>query len=291
MRVNRTTVRALGGIAAVCIVAAACSSESSPTTPNASSTTGTADLGLIKSGVIQVVSTPASPPLTFVKDGKLQGMGVDIANEVAKRLGVKVEYHEMDFKGIVPAVNTHQYDMGIVFTFVTDERKKQVDFTIPWNYASFAILTDKSTGLTTMDQLAGKTVAVGANNQESAHFAEYLPNSKPRQFDSAGGMYTALQGGLVDAIVDNSSQVPARIADNPDLQIIKVLDNGDPGAFPVYKGSPELTKAFDRELNAMFDDGTWAEIYKHWAHGVPIPPPLVSAHPSLTKYASAAATS
>ena len=100
------------------------------------STSGGADnlLSKIKAaGVIQVGVIGTYPPYNFLNENKeIDGFDADIAKEIAKRLGVKAEFHPQEFSGLIPSLQASKIDTIISQVTITDERKQQIDFTQPY---------------------------------------------------------------------------------------------------------------------------------------------------------------
>jgi len=145
MRIRRQLTVTLALLLATIAVAGACSS-------------GSADLyDTIKSkGKIVVVTDPAYPPQSEqLPDGSLQGFDVDVANEVAKRLGVTTEFSPTtNFDLVVAGGWAGRWDMSAGSVTITEERKAKLDFTPPYYFtpAQMGVVTDS--GITTLDGLA-----------------------------------------------------------------------------------------------------------------------------------------
>ncbi len=87
-----------------------------------------------KSGVLTVYSSPDFPPYEFIgEDGKVIGFEIAILEKVASKLGVNLEVKAAQFDSIIMAIASGKADLGASGFTITDERKNQVDFTVPFD--------------------------------------------------------------------------------------------------------------------------------------------------------------
>ncbi|MFN8520827.1 MAG: transporter substrate-binding domain-containing protein [Chloroflexota bacterium] len=114
-------------------------------------------------GVIRVSIEPQYPPYSFQKpDETFDGFNVDVANEIAKRLGVTAAFEIPSFDLVVAGSWNDQWDMSVGAVTITDPRKEVLDFTQPYAYSPAQMAVTNASGITTLDGLAGQTVCVGA---------------------------------------------------------------------------------------------------------------------------------
>ena len=85
-----------------------------------------------QNNVLRVATDATFPPMEFVENGKKTGFDVELVEAVAAKMGKKVEWVDIDFKGLVPGLIAKRYDMAVSAIYITDERKKVVDFTQPY---------------------------------------------------------------------------------------------------------------------------------------------------------------
>ena len=105
---------------------------------------------------------PTLPPLQYVDDkGELKGMRVELANECCKKLGLTPEYIRTEFATMIPGLAAKRWDMINTGIFWTEERSKLM-YMIPYEQAAISFLAAKGNplGLKTVDDLAGKRIAV-----------------------------------------------------------------------------------------------------------------------------------
>lgn len=79
--------------------------------------------------VLRVGTDATFPPMEFVENGKRTGFDVELVEAIAKTMGKQVEWVDIDFKGLIPGLISKRFDMAVSAIYITDERKKVVDFT------------------------------------------------------------------------------------------------------------------------------------------------------------------
>lgn len=127
--------KTLYALAAITLIASlmACSKPASAPSKNAEPTSGSARLPDLKGRTIVAVTENAYTPLNFVdpKTGQSLGWEYDAVNEIARRLGAKVEWKLSSWDLMIQSVRDGQFDVGMDGITINDERKAQVDFSEP----------------------------------------------------------------------------------------------------------------------------------------------------------------
>ena len=113
-------------------------------------------------GVIRVGTDPAYPPQSELKaDGTFEGFDIDTANEIGKRLGVKVKFETPDFSVVEAGKWAGRFDVSVGSVTITKKRLDNLDFTDPYYFTPAQMAATTASGITTLEGLAGKTVCVG----------------------------------------------------------------------------------------------------------------------------------
>jgi polar amino acid transport system substrate-binding protein len=117
---------------------------------------------ILKAGKLVVSTDPKYPPQSALKaDGTYEGFDIDVANELGKRLGVKVEFVTPDWTAITAGGWGGRWDISVGSMTITPQRAKVLDFSHPYYYTPAQMAASKASGITTLDGLAGKTVCSG----------------------------------------------------------------------------------------------------------------------------------
>jgi polar amino acid transport system substrate-binding protein len=164
---------------------------------------------IIKANTLVMSINPTLPPLQFVDDkGQLQGMRVELGNEVAKLLGLTPEYVRIEFSAMVPGLAAKRWDMINTGIFWTEERSKLM-YMVPYERAAISFLVSRGNPLKIekWEDLAGKAVSVELGGIEERRTREVdtmlkakgLAGLTIRTFNNFAESFQALRAGQVQA--------------------------------------------------------------------------------------------
>lgn len=244
----------------------ACGSDSS----SASSTPDTAgtgaDLGLITPGTLTVASDIPYKPFEFFDPGSTEAKGfdVDLVTAIAKTLGITdVQFVDQSFDAIILAIKQGRFDMSASSWTITPERAKQVAFGDPYFSANQAILVQKDSTVTTLDDLQGKTI--GAQRATvGADLAATVPGAKVLRYDTADDAFNALAQGRVDAAITDYPVVAYASAQKPTLKVAAEVPGDLALGLMFPQDNTALRDAFNTGLAKVKADGTYDAIYAKW---------------------------
>ncbi|MFF0006441.1 ABC transporter substrate-binding protein [Streptomyces tibetensis] len=230
------------------------------------------------SGKLRIGSSVGFPPGAYYPNGPGKapaGQDIDIADAVAKVLGVKLDRQDASFETILPALGSGKYDVGTGNFGVTTQRLKTVDFVTYIDDGQGFAVKKGSTAVrkkvTDLTQLCGLTIGTGAGTTFESTLAAQKDicakaGKKPYEvkvYSENGATLTALQQGRIDVIMSTINglryQAAQPAAQTTFLGEYHRLDVG----FAFKKGSP-LTKAFRAAVDELIKDGTYARILKKW---------------------------
>jgi ABC-type amino acid transport substrate-binding protein len=272
-----------GVLAVLALVAAACGSNepASSTSPGASGTGATGSpspsFSTLKEGVLQVGSCLDYPPFETVKNGVEQGFDIDITDEIAKRLGLQVEWIKADFDTIFTAVAGGQFDMVAAASTITPDREQTVDFSDGYFNALLALTvnTQATPDITSTDQLgSGDTVGVqkGTTGKDWAEQNLQPQGVAIKAFTSATDAFRDLEGGSITGVINDDSSSAAIVKDLPSLKLVQSIDAKQLYGLAFSPDNPGLRDAVNAALADMIADGTYLTIFHKWIPGVEPPP-------------------
>jgi polar amino acid transport system substrate-binding protein len=215
-----------------------------------------------KAGKIVLGTSPDYPPYEFIKevDGKstVVGFDIEIAKEIAKDLGVKLEIKEMDFKGLLGALQAGNIDFVLAGMTPDEERKQSVDFSNVYYAAVQKIViraVDKDI-LTSIESLKGKGIGVQKGAIQEKIAAEQLPGSEAKALGKITDIALALQTKKVDAAIIEGPVANSYANANKDLMVSNIaLKTEDAGsAVAVKKGNKELVDEVNKTLDRLAKD-------------------------------------
>jgi polar amino acid transport system substrate-binding protein len=215
-----------------------------------------------KSGTIIIASEGAYPPFNYFKGPTLTGFEIDLAEAIAQKMGLKVEWRALAFDALLAGLRQDRWDMVIASFGITEERAKAVTFTKP-DYCSGGVIVSKDPKIRAAGDLVGKTVAVQTGTTYLEH-VEKIPGVKEvKNFPKDTDARSALVSDRVDAWVTDRFVAKEAVGTG------NVLHMGDfvfveRIASAVKKGNASLAQAIDKALDELLANGTYEAISKKY---------------------------
>lgn len=279
--IRRRAISVVAAVSGMTMLLAACSTG---TAANSAATDASGQEGLLaalrESGTMRVANTQVNPPFSFVDEsGEVVGYDVDVAEEIAQRLGIdEVEYIVGTFQTFIPGLQSDKWDAVIAGLTITDERSEQVEFSCSYlvnEISAFVVPGSIDVESIRSEQdLVGKSVAVTAGGVQEQKVSE-IDGVEVMTFDNATLALRDVATGRADLYV-GAKFTGAYLAEMNDLDVEPVdaelgglLSQEVTGmAFP--KGQTELTAAANAALEEMIADGTLSELSKKWFGGLDV---------------------
>lgn len=229
------------------------------------STSALADTTLeqIKSaGVIKIATEGTYAPFTYHDaSGKLTGFDVEIANEIAKHIGVKAEFIEGKWDGLIAGLDAKRYDAVINEVTITDERKAKYDFSDPYivSKASLIVREDNNT-ISSFDDLKGKKSAHTLTSNYAKLATKY--GAELVGTDGFNQSIDLVLSGRADATINDNVSFLDFKKHKPDakVKIAATLANAESQGIIISKGQPELLSEINAALADIKKDGTYKRI-------------------------------
>ncbi len=245
--------------------------ESTEDAPEESTDTETAEDDIIAkikaNGKISMLTNAAFAPYEYLDaEGNITGVDVEICQAVADELGVELEIVDMDFDGIVLAIQTGKGELGAAGMTANDERKKSVDFSVNYVDTGIYMVTkaDNENILTTED-LVGKEVGTQLGTTSDIFLSD-LEGVEILRYKTIAEAAVALSNGQLDALVID--EMPAKDIVNSD-DTLKLIDEPltvEQYAIAIAKENTALKEVVDKVLTKLLEEGKVAElIEKHMA--------------------------
>ncbi|QBP42430.1 transporter substrate-binding domain-containing protein [Paenisporosarcina antarctica] len=219
-----------------------------------------------KSKVLNVAFEGTYPPFNFLDDkDDFQGFDVDISNEIAKRLGVEVNFIATKWDGLIGGLKADKFDIVIGQMTVTEERKKSVDFTDPYVITGSVLITREETNdITKLEDIKGKKVGVGGGTTFE-EVANTVDGADVILYKAVSDYIQDLKNKRLDVIINDQLLISYNIKEqNLPLKIASDIVNRDEIGMAVNKGNEDFITEVNEALSEMKEDGTYIEIYKKW---------------------------
>ncbi|GAA4203482.1 substrate-binding periplasmic protein [Actinocatenispora rupis] len=270
----RLRVLAAGAVLAAALPLTACGGGASDAADN--------PLHLVQPGTISAaVSTDQPPFASAAKGGTPKGYIVDLTDEVAKRLHVKVQYKASTVPGALQGVTTGQYDLAASGLGVTPERERSVAFTKALYWSTTAVLTRKSSSAKGLGDFKGRKVGV-VTGAVQERFLDKMPGVVATKFQNQNAAVSQLLSGNLDAFVVGGPDADAYLKQYDSLKVAVSAPVDHPTAMATGRDNTAFRTAVDKQLAAMVADGTFLKIYRRWFTEPPRPE-LVKVWPALGK--------
>ena len=254
------------------LVLAACgggSPEEDPTTDDAADNGGSGEdvLAKVKEEGTLVIGTEGTyPPFTFHDaSGELTGFDVEIAREVAERLGVEAEFLETQWDAMFAGLDAGRFDMVANQVGINPERQESYEFSDPYiTSTAVLVVAEDNTEIQSFEDLEGKLSAQSL----TSNYAE-TATSYGAELEGVEGFNQAIEllnSGRVDATVNDNLTVLDFLKQRPDAKVKVVDESGDAAqsALLFRKDSGAIVDEANKALADMIEDGTYDEISEKW---------------------------
>ena len=217
---------------------------------------------------LKIGISPEYPPFEFIKDGKLQGFSVDLGEALAKELSRKAEFIEMNFSGLIAALQSRKIDLIISSLSITENRKKVVRFSMPYYVSKLSLVVLRGSEVKTMSDLKNKVAGVqlGSTMEQFIKPIAQTDNIKVISMDSNLVLVQELKKKIIDAIVIEESQAKAFAKANADLEYYNIPGDSYPAlgyAIALRQGCC-FGDEIDLALTKFKKNGMLAALEKKW---------------------------
>ncbi|MFE6618722.1 transporter substrate-binding domain-containing protein [Streptomyces sp. NPDC057740] len=261
---RRTRVLAATTATAGLVLVAGCSSDGDG---GSGTKTAAGGVEVVKAGQLTTCTHLPYPPFQSEIDGKVQGFDVSLIDLVADDLGVKQAIVDQPFENFKTggSLNAGQCDLAAAGMTITEERKKNVDFSDPYFEATQAVLVDKKSGISSFADLKGKKV--GAQAQTTGEDYAKSKGLDPVSFESSDAVINGLRTGQVQAVVIDYPVVQGWLKDKANaaaFEVAEQINTGEQYGFTVKKGNTKLREAINKAIRDAKADGTYKKLYEQW---------------------------
>lgn len=224
---------------------------------------------------VRAVTENAYTPLNFVDplSGEAVGWEYDAVNEICRRLNCVVDWQITGWDTMIASIKEGQFDVGMDGITITDERKQEVDFSIPYMTSQqFMLVRADETRFTTPEEFAADESLLIGSQAGTTNFytAVYAildgdeANPRIKLFENFGAAVQALIATDVDMVLLDAASGRGYIGANPDA--LKII--GDPLGTEdfgfIFTPGSELTAAFDAAIQSMQEDGYLDFLNTRW---------------------------
>lgn len=220
--------------------------------------------------ILRVGTDATFPPMEYVENGKRTGFDIELVEAIGKTLNKRIEWIDIDFKGLIPGLVSKRFDMSVSAIYITDERKKVVDFTDSY-YAGglVAMVKEGNTAIRTLADLNGKKVAVQVGTKSVSYLGTNYPQVQLVEVEKNQEMFNLVEIGRADAAVTGKPAAFQYVRTRGGQRVLEQQLTLEEYGMALRKDSPELTRAVNAALAKMKADGSYALIVKKWFSNTP----------------------
>jgi ABC-type amino acid transport substrate-binding protein len=213
-----------------------------------------------------LVTSADYPPFEYPKNGQVVGFDIDLANLIAKELGVKLVVRDVSFSAIIPELNSGRADFAMAGLTITPERLQNVDFSMVYFEPTLAVLSKESAPLTQLMNLEGKRLGAQLGSimeqfvqQQSTKMKGIELKSLPKNPD----LVQELNVGRLDGVILESAQAAAFAQAYPQL-VVALLPQAVDGYAVAFPKDSKWVDAFNQVIGRLKVEGKLQALTHEW---------------------------
>jgi cystine transport system substrate-binding protein len=256
------TILGLAAASAALAALAACSSGDAGSGSGAPDAEGD-DYGLVQEGTLTVATEGTYRPFSFHEDGsgELVGYDVAVAEAVAEKLGLEVQFQETQWDAIFAGLDAGRFDVIANQVSITPEREEQYLFSEPYTVSRGVIVVKEGdTSISSFDDLEGKTTAQSLTSNWYELATESGAQVEP--VEGWAQSVALLQQGRVHATINDELTFLDYVKTTPDapIEVAVETDETSESAFAFTQDKEALVEAIDEALAELREEGVLAEL-------------------------------
>ncbi|MDZ7957983.1 MAG: ABC transporter permease subunit [Aulosira sp. DedQUE10] len=220
---------------------------------------------------LTMITSPDYPPYEFYDtqggDRQIVGFDIDIAKNLAQKLGFKLQVMESDFNGLIPSLQANRADFVMAGMTPTPERQKNVDFSIIYYVAKDTIVAPKTSNLKQPQNLAGKKVGVQLGTiqeQNAKKISQKVTGIQLKQLNKVPEVIQEIKSGRIDAAIVEDTVARGFAQANPELEFNIIPSEQASGSAIAFPKGSALVKPFNQALQQMQDKGELKKLVTKW---------------------------
>ena len=206
-----------------------------------------------ESDTVKMITEATFPPYEFLRGQEIVGIDVEICRAVAQKLGKNFHCETVDFDSVIPAVISGKADLAAAGITVTEDRKKNVDFSIPYVKTGIVVVYKKDNPFKDKDQLKGKKIGVQSGTTSETFVTDQL-KQEPDRSKSPAEAVAALKAGRVEFVIADIDPAKNCVKGEADLALSDFITSEE-YAIAIKKGQPDLLKTINETIAEIKADG------------------------------------
>ena len=217
----------------------------------------TAELTTVTPGKLTMSTNAAFPPYEMTTDsGDLEGIDIEVAGAIAKKLGLELQVDDMDFDAALLAAQQGKSDIVMAGVSVTEERQKVMEFSDSYATGVQVIIVKEDSEIASVEDLEGKMIGTQRGTTGNIYCTDDYGEDHITTYDNGLTAVQALMNGQVDCVVIDQEPAKAFVAANQGLKILETEYVSEDYAIGMAKGNTALQSAVNKALAELQEDGT-----------------------------------
>lgn len=218
-------------------------------------------LNTVTSGTLTMATNAYFPPYEYYEADKIVGIDAEIAQAIADKLGMQLVIEDMEFDSIITSVASGKADIGLAGMTVTEERKKNINFTDSYATGVQVVIVKEDSDITSVDDLYnGKKIGVQLATTGDIYCTDDFGQENIEEYSKGNDAVMALVSGKVDAVVIDNEPAKSFVAANEGLKILDTEYVTEEYAAVINKENTALLDAVNGALRELKSEGKIDEI-------------------------------
>lgn len=220
---------------------------------------------------LRIGTEGAYPPFNyFTPNGQLAGFDIEIGKALCAKLKANCSFVAQDWDGIIPALQAGKYDVIIASMFITEQRKKMVNFTHPYQKSAMTFVTPKDSNLTDFspEAMSGKVIGAQGSTTQADFLTAQYPDSDVRLYPTQDAVNLDLVSGRLDAQVGDMIPMLEWLGKSDDGRCCQLAGEpitdvrfvGEGVGMALRKEDDTLREKLNQALSDIVADGTYKAI-------------------------------
>ncbi|MBQ1629297.1 MAG: basic amino acid ABC transporter substrate-binding protein [Treponema sp.] len=211
--------------------------------------------------VIKMGTNAAFPPFEYTLGTEVVGFDVTVSQLISRDYGKKLKVVDMNFDGLIAALQSGSIDFIAAGMTATEERRKNVDFSEPYYLSKQTIIVRADDNkVISVNDLKGKVVGVQAGTTGELFATEEIEGLNVKSFKTGIDAALALKNGAIEAIIIDELPAQEIVRRNVELKLVEDDFYTDEYAIAVKKGNTELLNSINKTIEKIKADGTYQKL-------------------------------
>ncbi len=216
-------------------------------------------------GKLIMATNATFPPYEYVEGSEYLGIDVEIAGEIASKLGKELEIQDVEFDSIIAGVQSGKYDMGMAGMTVTEERKQSVNFSDTYATGIQSVIVPEDSSIASVEDLSAETkIGVQQGTTGDIYASGDYGDDAITRYKTGADAVQALATKKIDCVIIDNEPAKAFVAANEGLKILDTSYAEEDYAICISKDNEELLSQINGALGELKSDGTIDTIVKKY---------------------------